>query len=201
MAKTLPFRTERFDVVLSLYVLHHAQGYRAALAEMARVLKPGYTTDLNGTSREFRNSQGALAIVFVLALLFIFLVLSAQFESFVDPLVIDPARLAPLALFAVEAITNAQKHAFTKRGGVLTVRFDVRGDEAELTISDDGKASDDSLVASGVGRTLMTAFARQLRGRAELIRNPKGGVTARLVFPTPSADAQPAAAQGNQAAA
>ena len=40
-AKTLPFRTERFDVVLSLYVLHHAQGYRAALAEMARVLKPG----------------------------------------------------------------------------------------------------------------------------------------------------------------
>jgi multidrug efflux pump len=57
-------------------------------ATAARVLKPGYTTDLNGTSREFRNSQGALAIVFVLALLFIFLVLAAQFESFVDPLVI-----------------------------------------------------------------------------------------------------------------
>jgi multidrug efflux pump len=54
----------------------------------AKVLKPGYTTDLNGTSREFRSSQGALAIVFVLALLFIFLVLAAQFESFVDPLVI-----------------------------------------------------------------------------------------------------------------
>ncbi|MES2938061.1 MAG: efflux RND transporter permease subunit [Pseudomonadota bacterium] len=54
----------------------------------AKVLKPGYTTDLNGTSREFRNSQGALAVVFVLALLFIFLVLAAQFESFVDPLVI-----------------------------------------------------------------------------------------------------------------
>ncbi len=54
----------------------------------AKVLKPGYTTDLNGTSREFKNSQGALAIVFVLALVFIFLVLAAQFESFVDPLVI-----------------------------------------------------------------------------------------------------------------
>lgn len=54
----------------------------------ARVLKPGYTTDLNGTSREFRGSQGALAIVFALALLFIFLVLAAQFESFVDPFVI-----------------------------------------------------------------------------------------------------------------
>jgi multidrug efflux pump len=57
-------------------------------ATAAKLLKPGYTTDLNGTSREFRNSQGALGIVFVLALLFIFLVLAAQFESFVDPLVI-----------------------------------------------------------------------------------------------------------------
>jgi multidrug efflux pump len=54
----------------------------------AKVLKTGYSTDLNGTSREFRNSQGALVIVFVLALVFIFLVLAAQFESFVDPLVI-----------------------------------------------------------------------------------------------------------------
>ena len=53
-----------------------------------KLLKPGYTTDLNGTSREFRNSQGSLIIVFCLSLLFIFLVLAAQFESFVDPLVI-----------------------------------------------------------------------------------------------------------------
>ncbi len=54
----------------------------------ARVLKPGYTTDVNGTSREFKSSQGSLTIVFVLALLFIFLVLAAQFESFIDPFVI-----------------------------------------------------------------------------------------------------------------
>jgi multidrug efflux pump len=57
-------------------------------ATAATVLKPGYTTELNGTSREFKNSQGALVIVFVLALLFIFLVLAAQFESFIDPFVI-----------------------------------------------------------------------------------------------------------------
>jgi multidrug efflux pump len=53
-----------------------------------KVLKPGYSTELNGVSREFRSSSGALGLVFVLALLFIFLVLSAQFESFVDPFVI-----------------------------------------------------------------------------------------------------------------
>jgi two-component sensor histidine kinase len=123
-------------------------------------------------------------------------------ELSVDALVIDPDRLAPLALFAVEAITNAQKHAFAQRGGVLTVNFHVRGDEAELEISDDGETSEDALVASGVGRTLMTAFARQLRGRAELVRNAHGGVTARLLFPTPSLDeAGSAPTAGNQAAA
>jgi multidrug efflux pump len=54
----------------------------------ARVLPAGYATELNGVSREFRDSSGALGLVFVLALMFIFLVLSAQFESFVDPFVI-----------------------------------------------------------------------------------------------------------------
>jgi multidrug efflux pump len=54
----------------------------------AKVLQPGYATELNGVSREFRSSSGALGVVFVLALVFIFLVLSAQFESFVDPFVI-----------------------------------------------------------------------------------------------------------------
>lgn len=68
------------------YSLGEALDFMDATA--AKLLKPGYTTELNGTSREFKNAQGALAIVFVLALLFIFLVLAAQFESFVDPFVI-----------------------------------------------------------------------------------------------------------------
>ncbi|MBC7939049.1 MAG: efflux RND transporter permease subunit, partial [Chitinophagaceae bacterium] len=54
----------------------------------ARVLPAGYATELNGVSREFKASSGALGLVFVLALLFIFLVLAAQFESFIDPFVI-----------------------------------------------------------------------------------------------------------------
>lgn len=68
------------------YALGEALQFMDATAE--RVLKPGYSTELNGVSREFRSSSGALGLVFVLALLFIFLVLSAQFESFVDPFVI-----------------------------------------------------------------------------------------------------------------
>jgi multidrug efflux pump len=68
------------------YSLGEALAFMEATA--GKVLKPGYTTELNGVSREFKASSGALAVVFVLALLFIFLVLSAQFESFVDPFVI-----------------------------------------------------------------------------------------------------------------
>ena len=126
--------------------------------------------------------------------------LAVRTEITVEPLVIDPDRLAPLALFAVEAITNAQKHAFAGRGGTLKVDFTVRGSEAELQISDDGTANEQALVASGVGRTLMTAFARQLRGRTEFGRNAEGGITARLIFPTPAADAA-GSDRGNQAAA
>jgi len=103
----------------------------------------------------------------------------------------------------VEAITNAQKHAFAQVGGVLSVTFTVRGAEAELQIADDGQACEGALVAAGVGRTLMSAFARQLRGRAELVRNSDGGVTARLIFPTlpPEITDAPAPEDGNQAAA
>ncbi len=54
----------------------------------AELLPQGYASDLNGQSREFRNASGSLALVFVLSLLFIYLVLAAQFESFVDPLII-----------------------------------------------------------------------------------------------------------------
>jgi multidrug efflux pump len=57
-------------------------------ATARKVLSPGYATDLNGASREFRKSADSLTLVFILALFFIFLVLAAQFESFVDPFVI-----------------------------------------------------------------------------------------------------------------
>ena len=52
------------------------------------VLPPTVSSDLSGQSREFRDSSGSIYLTFVLALAFIFLVLSAQFESFVDPFVI-----------------------------------------------------------------------------------------------------------------
>ena len=54
----------------------------------AEVLPQGTVTDLTGQAREFRDASSNLALVFVMALAFIYLVLSAQFESFRDPLMI-----------------------------------------------------------------------------------------------------------------
>ncbi|MGQ5487499.1 efflux RND transporter permease subunit [Thauera sp. AutoDN2] len=54
----------------------------------ARILPPGYSTDYDGQSREFKTSSESLALVFLLALAFIYLVLAAQFESFRDPFII-----------------------------------------------------------------------------------------------------------------
>jgi two-component sensor histidine kinase len=106
-----------------------------------------------------------------------------------DDLEIDPDKLPPLALFAVEAISNARKHAFGEDGGLIQVRFQVAPEEVTLEIADDGQGDDGALSGAepgpGVGRTLMAAFARQLRGRAEFRRNPEGGVSVLLSFPTP----------------
>ena len=105
-----------------------------------------------------------------------------------DDLEIDPDKLAPLALFAVEAISNARKHAYDEaEGGLIRVRFTVQKDEVTLEISDEGRGEAEETAQSGVGRTLMSAFARQLRGRAEIGPGPTGGMVARLMFPAPEA--------------
>ncbi len=61
----------------------------AFLEQTAReVLPQTALTDVAGQSREFRSSGQSLALVFILAIAFIYLVLAAQFESFRDPLII-----------------------------------------------------------------------------------------------------------------
>ncbi len=103
-----------------------------------------------------------------------------------DSLVVDPDKLAPLALWLVEAVTNAQKHAFAGRGGDLKVRFKVDGEVSILEVQDNGPGPTDTMSA-GVGRTLMGAFAKQLRGEAEMVEAEGGGTIARMRFATPEA--------------
>lgn len=116
---------------------------------------------------------------------------SVRTEITSDPLELDPDKLAPFALFAVEALTNAFKHAFPGRPGMVTVGLTVDGSEARLQIADNGVGGAAEAAGGGVGRTLMTAFARQLRGRMELAPVDGGGMAARLIFPVPHPDPRP----------
>ncbi|MGZ3912370.1 MAG: efflux RND transporter permease subunit [Flavisolibacter sp.] len=61
----------------------------AAMQQIAnKLLDDTYTTSLSGTSRDFAESSGNVGFAFFLALGLIFLILAAQFESFIDPLII-----------------------------------------------------------------------------------------------------------------
>lgn len=54
----------------------------------AKVLDETFSTDLSGESRDFRESSSNTLFAFGLALLLVYLILSAQFESFKDPIII-----------------------------------------------------------------------------------------------------------------
>ncbi len=53
-----------------------------------KVLDDSFSTDLGGESRDFKESSSNTMFAFALALLLIYLLLSAQFESFIDPIII-----------------------------------------------------------------------------------------------------------------
>ncbi len=53
-----------------------------------KILDPTFSTDVSGPSRDFKESSSNIQFTFILALVLIFLVLAAQFESFIDPFII-----------------------------------------------------------------------------------------------------------------
>lgn len=71
-------------------------GVKAMQDIAKRLLDETYQTSLSGASRDYAESSSNIAFAFGLALILIYLVLAAQFESFVDPLII--MLTVPLAL-------------------------------------------------------------------------------------------------------
>ncbi len=63
----------------------------------AEILPSTIVTDLTGPSRDFAESAASLMFIFILAIILIYLVLAAQFESFRDPFII--LFTVPLAVF------------------------------------------------------------------------------------------------------
>ncbi|MGV8997190.1 MAG: efflux RND transporter permease subunit [Parvibaculaceae bacterium] len=88
----------------------------------AEVLPATVKTDLDGEMREFTKSSGTLAATFMLAILFIYLVLAAQFESFSDPFIIMIS--VPLSIagaLAMLFITNTTLNIYSQVGLITLV--------------------------------------------------------------------------------
>ncbi len=95
------YRFNRFNSATVTAGLAPGYSLGAGLEEMDRiaseVLDDTFRTALEGESRNFSESSSSLLFAFGLAIILIFLVLAAQFESFKDPLVIMFS--VPLAVF------------------------------------------------------------------------------------------------------
>lgn len=93
----------------------------------------------------------------------------------------------PIALFILEAVTNATKYAFSGHGGVITIRLYEDADEIVLDVIDDGDGIDLEGSAesgsTGLGSRLMTAFAKQLRGSVKTRSKPGEGFRVELRMP------------------
>ncbi|HAH56587.1 MAG: efflux RND transporter permease subunit [Lentimicrobium sp.] len=87
-----------------------------------KVLDDSYSTSLTGASKDFAESSSSLVFAFVLALVLIYLVLSAQFESFRDPFII--MFTVPLAL-AGAVLTlwyfNKTLNIFSEIGAIMLI--------------------------------------------------------------------------------
>lgn len=115
---------------------------QAMEAVAKQVLSPGFAYEWSGTSLEEINSAGLAPIIFGLGLLFVFLVLSAQYENYIDPLIIMLAvPLAILGALTAQSLRGFANDIYCQIGLVMLI----------------GLASKNSI--------LIVEFANQLRAK------------------------------------
>jgi len=132
-----------------------------------KVLDASFTTDLGGESRDFVESSSNTLFAFGLALLLIYLILAAQFESFIDPFIIIltvPMAVAG-ALFSLwlfgqtwnifSQIGTVMLIGLVTKNGILIVEFANK-------LREDGKPKFEAIIEASEARLrpiLMTSLA------------------------------------------
>lgn len=123
-------------------------GVKAMQAIAKELLDESYQTALSGPSRDYAESSSNIAFAFGLALILIYLVLAAQFESFIDPFIIMltvPLALAGalLSLWVFGQTLNIFSQigmimliGLVTKNGILIVEFANQKREQGLSIAD-----------------------------------------------------------------
>jgi multidrug efflux pump len=150
------------------YALGEALEYVEAAAR--EILPANMQLDYAGLSREFKQSSAELYFIFLLALAFIYLVLAAQFESFVDPLIIMltvPLSMAGALLML--KLTGGTLNIYSKVGLItligLITKHGILIVEFANQLQAKGRSIHDAVVESAVLRLrpiLMTTGAMVL---------------------------------------
>jgi multidrug efflux pump len=136
-------------------------------AAAAEVLPPGSTVDLAGESRELQESGSALYFAFALALVFVFMVLAAQFESLLHPFTVMLA--VPLAVTGALAalwVAGSTLNVYSQVGMILLIGLVTKNSILLVTYAKDlrerGRDATAAMVEAGRIRLrpiLMTSVA------------------------------------------
>jgi multidrug efflux pump len=161
----------------------------AALAESLIPDQGGYSVRISGESETFIESGNALFFAYALALLIVYLVLAAQFESFVHPLTILVAVVLSFtgALIAL-ALTGTTLNIYSEIGLVMLVGLVTKNSilivEFAKMKREEGMSAEDAAIESARLRfrpILMTAFAF-LMGVIPLILSSGSGAASRIIM-------------------
>ena len=139
-----------------------------ALENLAQEVVPGdIRTALAGQSLEFREAGQSTIYIFGLAVLFIFLVLAAQFESYIDPLIILLAvPLSLLGAFGALVVFGLQLNVFGQIGLIMLIGLVTKNSilivEFANQLREKGLSITKAAIEAGLVRfrpILMTAFS------------------------------------------
>ncbi len=133
-----------------------------------KILPDGYQTTVSGETRDFLKETYTIYLIFGLAIAFIFLVMAAQFESFIDPFIIIlsvPLSLAG-AVFTLWVVPNGTLNIYSQIGlvtliGLITKHGILIVDFANK-LQQDGKSAYEAVIEASRLRLrpiLMTTFA------------------------------------------
>ncbi|MCT1531263.1 efflux RND transporter permease subunit [Sphingobacterium daejeonense] len=142
-------------------------GIEAMERVKAKVLDETFTTDLGGESRDFVESGSNTMFAFGLAVLLIFLILAAQFESFIDPIIIIitvPMAVAG-AMFSLWLFGQSW-NIFSQIGTIMLIGLVTKNGilivEFANQLREEGYSKYDAVVTASVARLrpiLMTSLA------------------------------------------
>ncbi|MEE1947036.1 efflux RND transporter permease subunit [Pedobacter sp. KR3-3] len=133
----------------------------------AKVLDESFSTDLSGESRDFQESSSNTLFAFGLALLLVYLILSAQFESFKDPIIIIlTVPMAVAGAFLSLWLCGQSWNIFSQIGTIMLIGLVTKNGilivEFANQLKEQGKSVHDAIREAAVSRLrpiLMTSMA------------------------------------------